>query len=77
VPAGAGPGGGHRLRAGLQAEERRRRRILGEKATQASWRERARLGLDRPLPVQFAAFVRDLATLDLPRSVKTGQPIPR
>jgi peptide/nickel transport system permease protein len=50
---------------------------LGEKATREELAaERARLGLDRPVPVQFAAFVRDLATLDLPRSVKTGQEIP-
>jgi peptide/nickel transport system permease protein len=50
---------------------------LGEKATAEELAaERVRQGLDRPLPVQFATFVRDLATFDLPRSLQTGQEIP-
>jgi len=50
---------------------------LGEKASDAELAaERVRQGLDRPLAVQFAVFVRNLATLDLPRSVQTGQEIP-
>jgi peptide/nickel transport system permease protein len=50
---------------------------LGDKATRAELAaERARLGLDRPLAVQFAVFARDLATLRLPRSIQSGQEIP-
>lgn len=37
--------------------------------------ERKRLGLDRPLPVQFAAWMGGLLTLDLGKSMWTGQPI--
>ena len=36
---------------------------------------RADLGLDRPLPVQYARYVRDLATGNLGRSIQTGQPV--
>lgn len=36
---------------------------------------RAQLGLDRPLPVQFAAYVGGLARLDFGRSLRTNRPI--
>jgi ABC-type dipeptide/oligopeptide/nickel transport system permease component len=50
---------------------------LGEKATAEELSvERHRQGLDRPLAAQFAIFVRDLATLRLPRSIQTGREIP-
>ncbi|HEY4253806.1 MAG TPA: ABC transporter permease [Roseomonas sp.] len=38
-------------------------------------RERARLGLDRPLPVQFYDWMRGLVTLDLGQSMWTGRPV--
>lgn len=37
--------------------------------------ERARLGLDRPLVVQYADFLKDLATFDLGQSHWTGKPV--
>ncbi|MCJ8141553.1 ABC transporter permease [Ancylobacter sp. A5.8] len=36
---------------------------------------RAKLGLDQPLPVQFLAYVKDLATGNLGNSLTTGQPV--
>lgn len=36
---------------------------------------RAKLGLDRPLPEQFAAYVRDLAQGNLGESLSTGQSV--
>ncbi len=36
---------------------------------------RQRLGLDRPLPVQYLRFVADMATGSFGRSIKTGQPV--
>jgi len=36
---------------------------------------RQRLGLDKPLPVQFARYVVDLARGDLGQSLSTGQPV--
>jgi len=36
---------------------------------------RSRLGLDKPLPVQFARYVGDLARGDLGQSLSTGQPV--
>ncbi|MCU0888029.1 MAG: ABC transporter permease [Rubritepida sp.] len=36
---------------------------------------RAQLGLDRPLPVQFLAYLGDLARGDLGVSITTGQPV--
>ncbi|MBB3769525.1 peptide/nickel transport system permease protein [Angulomicrobium tetraedrale] len=36
---------------------------------------RAKLGLDRSLPVQFVAYVQDLATGNLGTSLTTGQPV--
>lgn len=38
-------------------------------------RERARLGLDKPLPVQFAEWMKGLVTLDLGNSMWTGRPV--
>ncbi|MBI5445914.1 MAG: ABC transporter permease [Deltaproteobacteria bacterium] len=38
-------------------------------------RERARLGLDRPLPVQFADWMSGLARLELGRSMWTDRPV--
>lgn len=37
--------------------------------------ERKRLGLDRPLVVQFGTFIVGLATLDLGKSMWTGNPV--
>jgi peptide/nickel transport system permease protein len=37
--------------------------------------ERHRLGLDKPLPIQFADWMRGMLTLDLGTSMWTGQPI--
>ena len=36
---------------------------------------RAKLGLDKPLPVQFVRYVGDLARGDLGKSLTTGQPV--
>jgi dipeptide transport system permease protein len=36
---------------------------------------RSKLGLDKPLPIQFARYVRDLARGDLGQSLSTGQPV--
>jgi peptide/nickel transport system permease protein len=36
---------------------------------------RARMGLDRPLPVQFLHYITDLAHGDLGTSLSTGQPV--
>ena len=50
--------------------------MLGESA-QAADREALRrtLGLDRPLPAQYAGFLRGLATADLGRSLVSGAPV--
>jgi peptide/nickel transport system permease protein len=37
--------------------------------------ERARLGLDQPLPAQFTAWMRGLATFDLGKSMWTERPV--
>ncbi len=51
------------------------RAIAGERASpEALARIRARLGLDRPLPVQYLRFLRGLATGDL-ASAQTGRPV--
>ncbi len=34
-----------------------------------------RFGLNEPIPVQFALYLRDLATGDLGESIRTGQPV--
>lgn len=44
-------------------------------STQALERERARLGLDKPLAAQFADWMTGLATFDLGRSMWTGRPV--
>src|SRR6188472_4118751 len=50
--------------------------ILGERATQAQVdAARAMLGLDRPLVVQFAIYIRDALTGDFGKSLLTGQPV--
>jgi peptide/nickel transport system permease protein len=36
---------------------------------------RAKLGLDKPLPVQFVGYVRDLARGDMGSALTTGQPV--
>ena len=36
---------------------------------------RARFGLDRPIPVQFAIWLRDFAAGDWGRSLQTGEPV--
>jgi dipeptide transport system permease protein len=36
---------------------------------------RSKLGLDKPLPIQFARYVGDLARGDLGQSLSTGQPV--
>ncbi len=50
--------------------------MLGEGAAPADIAElRARLGLDRPLPGQYASFVRGILTGDLGTSFRTSQPV--
>ncbi|MFY9290673.1 MAG: ABC transporter permease [Methylorubrum rhodinum] len=50
--------------------------FAGPTADQASIEQiRTALGLDRPLPVQFAAYVKDLATGNLGNALSTGQPV--
>jgi peptide/nickel transport system permease protein len=50
--------------------------ILGEGATQEEVAQlRARLGLDRPLVVQYGVFLRSVAHGDLGVSLRNGQPV--
>lgn len=50
--------------------------MLGDSASPADVAEmRGRLGLDRPLPVQYAAFLAGVATGDLGTSLRTDQPV--
>ena len=50
--------------------------ILGDQANAQSIAQlRERLGLDRPLAVQYGAFIADLATGDFGRSLVTGAPV--
>lgn len=50
--------------------------MLGDSASPADVAEmRGRLGLDRPLPVQYAAFLAGVATGDLGTSLRTNQPV--
>ena len=50
--------------------------ILGEGATQEEVAQlRARLGLDRPLLVQYGAFLKGVAHGDLGVSLRNGQPV--
>ena len=50
--------------------------VIGDRVTDAEVaRERVLLGLDRPLPVQFAAYVGGLLRGDLGRSTSLGVPV--
>ncbi|MDP1673732.1 MAG: ABC transporter permease [Burkholderiales bacterium] len=50
--------------------------FAGASATPESIAEiRSKLGLDQSLPVQFLAYVKDLATGNLGQSISTGQPV--
>ena len=50
--------------------------MLGESASPQDMTElRARLGLDRPLYVQYGSFLRGLATGNLGTSLRTNQPV--
>ncbi|HQX63135.1 MAG TPA: ABC transporter permease [Thermomicrobiales bacterium] len=50
--------------------------MLGERATEpALERMRHAMGLDKPLYVQYAYFMRDLAKLDLGKSTRYGVPV--
>lgn len=50
--------------------------MLGDLADPASLADlRARLGLDRPMPVQFAIWFSNVLTGDLGTSINTGQPV--
>jgi ABC-type dipeptide/oligopeptide/nickel transport system permease component len=50
--------------------------MLGETASPSDVADlRQRLGLDRPLPVQYAAFLGGLLRGDLGRSLRTGEPV--
>lgn len=52
--------------------------MLGESAQLADKaRLRRQLGLDRPLPLQYAAYLRRLAHADLGRSLHSGRPVRR
>jgi ABC-type dipeptide/oligopeptide/nickel transport system permease component len=52
--------------------------MLGESASPQEIADvRSRLGLDRPLYVQYGAFLADLARGDLGRSLRTNQPVRR
>jgi peptide/nickel transport system permease protein len=49
---------------------------LGERATEAQCAAfRARFGLDQPLPIQFLAYMGQLASGDLGNSIKFGIPV--
>ena len=50
--------------------------LVGDQADQQTYREVAtRLGLDKPLPVQFAYYVRDIATGNFGTAIATGHPV--
>src|SRR5438128_11235237 len=50
--------------------------MAGEEADPAALAAtRAQLGLDQPLPVQYAKFVGNALTGDLGRSTRTGTPV--
>jgi peptide/nickel transport system permease protein len=52
------------------------RAILGEKATVQSCEDfNRRKGLDKPIPIQFAFYIRDLAQGDLGNSLRFGRPV--
>jgi peptide/nickel transport system permease protein len=50
--------------------------VVGDRATKEVYEAaRIEMGLDRPLIVQFAAYVRDVLTGNLGMSVSTGRPV--
>ena len=50
--------------------------VVGDRATPEVYEAaRVRMGLDRPLIVQFVAYVGDVLTGDLGQSVSTGRPV--
>ena len=50
--------------------------MLGDSASPQDIADlRSRLGMDRPLPAQYAGFLKGLITLDLGRSLRTNQPV--
>src|SRR5436190_14186901 len=50
--------------------------MLGEEATpEARDRLRTQLGLDKPLPVQYATWIVKVVSGDLGRSIRTNQPV--
>src|SRR5205809_3213539 len=50
--------------------------MLGDAASPTDVAEmRARLGMDRPLPVQYASFMKGAVTGDLGTSLRTNQPV--
>ncbi|KUF10984.1 peptide ABC transporter permease [Pseudoponticoccus marisrubri] len=50
--------------------------VVGDRASQEVYEAtREALGLDKPLPVQFAIYVRDVLTGDLGTSLTTGRPV--
>ena len=52
------------------------RAIVGEEATQDTYMQvYNQLGLDKPLPVQFLMYLRDVVTGDFGTSIRTGQPV--
>lgn len=52
------------------------RAIVGEEATQDTYMQvYQQLGLDKPLPVQFLMYLRDVLTGDFGISIRTGQPV--
>lgn len=50
--------------------------VVGDRATATVYEAaRVAMGLDQPLPVQFASYVADVLSGDLGRSVSTGRPV--
>ena len=50
--------------------------LVGDQADQETYREvAARLGVDKPLPVQFGYYVRDIATGNFGTAIATGHPV--
>ena len=50
--------------------------VIGERATQAQYDQTfVALGLDRPLVVQFAIYVRDVLSGDFGQSIRTGKEV--
>ena len=50
--------------------------IVGDQADEQTYREvAARLGVDRPIPVQFGYYVRDIATGNFGTAIATGHPV--